>query len=229
MIDCIAVNQRTLLTCVLEGGCTAFFMLRLFRLRVKPVWLILYYAADIIFTYAVNTRFSNGLINFFMSLLAIFGYTLIFRTTLSQKIFAYTSLIIIMCFSEMIAASFAVENGLYRVSGTTSYRVVANSHYQYGLMLIISILCITSAYIMIYLLSIWVRKRDIVRDEKGFKIQDVCICIVSVLSFIILWVILVQYAEGGISTGVTIFMVVAMILIVMTFYISYEQMIKADR
>ena len=82
---------------------------------------------------------------------------------------------------------------------------------------------------MIYLFSVWVRKRDIIRNDKGFRVQDICLCFVSLLSFAILSIILVQYTNGSISAGVSAFIMIAMIVIVMTFYLSYEQMIKADR
>ena len=75
-----------ILICAFEGGFTVFFMLRFFKLKVKAVWLVLFYVAMVTSTYIVNTFFSNGLCNFLITLLMIFGYTLIFRTTLSQKI-----------------------------------------------------------------------------------------------------------------------------------------------
>ena len=75
---------------------------------------------------------------------------------------------------------------------------------------------------MIYLFSVWVRKRDIIRNDKGFRVQDICLCFVSLLSFAILSIILVQYTNGSISAGVSAFIMIAMIVIVMTFYLSYE-------
>ena len=215
-----------ILICAFEGGFTVFFMLRFFKLKVKAVWLVLFYVAMVTSTYIVNTYFSNGLCNFLITLLMIFGYTLIFRTTLSQKIFSYASLIIIMCFTEMIGASFAAANGVYKINETAGYQIATDRQYEFNL---ISILSISSAYIMIYLFSVWVRKRDIIRNDKGFRVQDICLCFVSLLSFAILSIILVQYTNGSISAGVSAFIMIAMIVIVMTFYLSYEQMIKADR
>lgn len=226
MMDEAARALADILICAFEGGYIAFFMFRFFNLRVKAVWLYVYYAAMVAALYMVNTFFSNGFCNFIMTLFVISGYTQIFRTTISQKIFTYASLIIIMCFSEMIGAAFAAENGIYQIYESTEYRININYYWEYNL---ISLLYISSAYIMIYFFSIWVRKREIIREDKGFKLQDICLCVVSALSFTILWITLVQYTNGRIGLGVSVFIMIAMIIIVMTFYLSYEYMIKADR
>ena len=128
-----------ILICAFEGGFTVFFMLRFFKLKVKAVWLVLFYVAMVTSTYIVNTYFSNGLCNFLITLLMIFGYTLIFRTTLSQKIFSYASLIIIMCFTEMIGASFAAANGVYKINETAGYQIATDRQYEFNLISILSI------------------------------------------------------------------------------------------